>query len=56
MKRTGIVETLKGKVTDKPGKSSVGKGGRRREKTIMDAVDEAVSGATPKRRKRKKKS
>lgn len=47
VKRKGFVESVRGLITDKPrGKDATGTGGRKRERNVMDAVDEAVKGAS----------
>ena len=46
-KRKGVVQSVREFISDKPGSGdATGKGGRRREGKVMDAVDEAVRGAS----------
>lgn len=45
VKRKGFIQSIKEAITDKPGSgNATGTGGRKREKTVMDAVDKAVTG------------
>lgn len=41
-----IRDALRKKITDKPDKNATGTGGRKRESKVMEAVDEAVKGAS----------
>lgn len=44
-KRKGFVQSVREAITDKPDSgNATGTGGRNREKTVMDAVDKAVTG------------
>lgn len=46
-KRKGVIQSVKEMISDKPGSGdATGKGGRRRERKVMDAVDEAVEGSS----------
>ena len=47
VKRRGIVQSIREAITDRPDSgTATGTGGRRRERTVMDAVDEAVRGSS----------
>ena len=46
VKRKGIIQTVREMITDKTDSgTATGTGGRKREATVMDKVDEAVKGS-----------